>query len=184
MSPAPVVNYEYDANGNPTRTIQAPGLAGFAFATTRSYDALGRLKDSTDARSGVTRFDYNGREDLTQITDPRSLPTQYPRNGLGDATGLLSPDTGTAGHTHDAAGNLTTRTDSRGVLATYSYDALNRLTQVVYSKSGSTSIATNGMRIAALANFADDSPTKLINGLAKEARTSDVSVMPSLPLAL
>lgn len=24
VSPAPVVNYEYDANGNPTKTIQAP----------------------------------------------------------------------------------------------------------------------------------------------------------------
>jgi len=39
------------------------------------------------------------------------------------------------------------------------------------------------MRTAALTNFADDSPTKLINGLA-QARTSDVSVMSSLPLPL
>ncbi|MFT3664272.1 RHS repeat domain-containing protein [Piscinibacter sp.] len=81
-----------------------------------------------------------GREDLTQLTDPRNLVTQYPRNGLGDATSLVSPDTGTAAHTYDAAGNLKTRTDSRGVLATYSYDALNRLTGVVYSQSGQTSL--------------------------------------------
>ena len=66
--------------------------------------------------------------------------TQYPRNGLGDTTQLISPDTGTARHTYDAAGNLKTRTDSRGVLATYTYDALNRLTQVVYSQSGQTSL--------------------------------------------
>jgi RHS repeat-associated protein len=139
VSPAPVTNYEYDAQGNPTRVIQAPGVAGFNFNTSTSYDRLERAKDSTDARSGITRFDYNGREDLTGVTDPRNLVTTYPRNGLGDVTSLASPDTGTATHTFDAQGNLKTRTDSRGVLATYSYDSLNRLTSVVYSKAGSTS---------------------------------------------
>lgn len=138
---APVRNYEYDANGNPTKTIQAPGVSGFNFATTNTYDALNRLTDSTNAKSGKTQFGYNGREDLTQVTDPRNLVTQYPRNGLGDATSLVSPDTGTATHTYDAAGNLKTRTDSRGVLATYSYDALNRLSGVVYSQSGQTSLS-------------------------------------------
>ncbi|MFT3664265.1 RHS repeat domain-containing protein [Piscinibacter sp.] len=106
----------------------------------RADDSLNRLKDSTDAKAGKTQFGYNGREDLTQVTDPRNLVTQYPRNGLGDTTSLVSPDTGTATHSYDAAGNLKTRTDSRGVLATYGYDALNRLTGVVYSQSGQTSL--------------------------------------------
>jgi RHS repeat-associated protein len=140
VSAAPVVNYEYDAQGNPTKTVQAPGVAGFNFTTQSTYDTLSRVQNSTNAKSGLTQFGYNGREDLTQVTDPRSLITQYPRNGLGDATSLVSPDTGTATHTYDAAGNLKTRTDSRGVLGTYTYDALNRLTQIVYSKSGSTSL--------------------------------------------
>jgi RHS repeat-associated protein len=136
---APVVNYEYDAQGNLTKVIQAPGVSGFNFATQSAYDRLERRTSTTDAKSGVTGFQYNGREDLTRVTDPRNLATQYPRNGLGDATQLISPDTGTANHTYDAAGKLLTRTDSRSVLATYSYDALNRVTSVVYSKSGSTS---------------------------------------------
>jgi RHS repeat-associated protein len=139
VSPAPVTNYEYDAQGNPTKVIQAPGVAGFGFSTATSYDRLERVKDTTDAKAGITRFEYNGRTELTKVTDPRSLATTYPRNGLGDATGLTSPDTGTATHTVDAAGNLKTRTDSRGVLATYSYDALNRLTSIVYSQTGQTS---------------------------------------------
>jgi RHS repeat-associated protein len=138
-SPALVINYEYDAQGNPTKTVLAPGVAGFDFGTSSSYDRLNRRKDATDARSGVTSFGYNGREDLTSVTDPRSLATQYPRNGLGDATQLISPDTGTAGMTYNALGNVLTRTDSRGVLATYGYDPLNRLTSVVFSKSGSPS---------------------------------------------
>jgi len=138
VSPAPVRNFEYDAKGNPTKVIQAPAVVGFNFATTTTYDPLDRAKDTTNAKLGVTRFGYNGRDDLTQVTDPRNLITQYPRNGLGDATSLVSPDTGTATHTYDAAGNLLTRTDSRGVLATHAHDALNRLTSVVYSQAASS----------------------------------------------
>jgi RHS repeat-associated protein len=139
LSPAPVVSYEYDAQGNATKTVQAPGVTGFNFATNSSYDALSRRKDTTDARSGLTQFGYDGGDRTTSITDPRSLVTQYPRNGLGDVTSLVSPDTGTASHTYDAVGNLKTRTDSRGVLATYSYDELNRLSGIVYSQSGQAS---------------------------------------------
>ena len=140
VSPAPVRNHEYDAEGNPTKTIQAPGVSGFDLKTVNTYDTLSRVKDSTDAKLGKTVFEYDGLDRTTSITDPRQLKTQYPRNGLGDTTQLISPDTGTARHTYDAAGNLKTRTDSRGVLATYTYDALNRLTQVVYSQSGQTSL--------------------------------------------
>ena len=136
-SPAPVVTYEYDAVGNPTKVIQAPGTLNLG--TSATYDSLRRAKDATDAKNGITRFEYDGQDRLTKVTDPRTLVTQYPRNGLGDATSLISPDTGTATHTYDAAGNLKTLLSSRGVLATYTYDALNRLTSLVYSKSGFTS---------------------------------------------
>jgi RHS repeat-associated protein len=141
VSPVPVTNYEYDAQGNPTRVIQAPGVAGYNFTTNATYDPLSRRKDATDARAGRTAFDYDGLDRLTRITDPRNLVTQYPRNGLGDVSQLVSPDTGTANHTYDAAGNLKTRTDSRGVLATYTYDTLNRLTSVVYSQSGQPNVS-------------------------------------------
>lgn len=139
ISPTPVVTYEYDAQGNPTRTTQAPGVAGYGFNTTTTYDRLNQATDSTNAQSGKTRFGYDGAGRLNQVTDPRNLVTQSPRNGLGEATQLISPDTGTASHTYDEAGNLKTRTDSRGVLATHSYDALNRLTRTVYSQGGQAS---------------------------------------------
>jgi RHS repeat-associated protein len=135
-SPAPVTTYEYDAQGNPTKTIQAPGVSGFGFNTVTTYDSLNQAKDSTNAKAGKTQFGYDGGGRLNKVTDPRNLITQYPRNGLGEATQLISPDTGSASHTYDEAGNLKTRTDSRGVLAAYSYDNLNRLTSIVYSQSG------------------------------------------------
>ncbi len=130
VSPAPVLSLEYDAQGNPTRSMRA-GLA-----TSQTYDALNRRVRTTDARGKNTGYGYNGREDLTQVTDPRSLVTQYPRTGLGEATGLLSPDTGSASYTLDAAGKLLTRTDSRGVVTTYAYDAIDRLTNITFSQAG------------------------------------------------
>ncbi len=141
VSPTPVVKYEYDAVGNPTKTVVAPSTLGLTTSTT--YDSLYRPKTSTDPKAGVVTLDYNGADRLTKVTDPRSLITQYPRNGLGDATSLISPETGTAGHTFDAAGNLKTRTDSRSVLSTYTYDVLNRPTRVVHSQTGFTSETHN-----------------------------------------
>ena len=125
-SPAPVVNYEYDANGNRTKTIQAKDAANFNFTTKNQYDALNRVTNSTNARSGVTKFGYDGQDNLTSVTDPRSLVTEYPRNGLGATTSLASPDTGPASYTYDAAGNVKTRTDSQAgktpSLLTWTYD--------------------------------------------------------------
>ena len=136
VSVAPVVKLEYDAHGNPTRTVIGPDAPGLNLSTSHSYDRLHRKQQTTDARLGVTRLDYNGREDIAQVTDPRNLVTQYPRNGLGDTTGLSSPDTGAATLTRDAAGNVITRLDSRGVLATSTFDALNRLTSTAFTKAG------------------------------------------------
>ena len=137
VSPVPVAKYEYDAEGNPTKTVVAPGSRNIT--TQNAYDALSRRTSTTDAKNGVTQFGYDLQDQLTSVKDPRQLTTQYQPTGLGDVKQLTSPDTGVANSTYDAAGNLKTRTDARGVLATYSYDALNRLTGVVYSRSGNPS---------------------------------------------
>jgi RHS repeat-associated protein len=137
VSPTPIVNYEYDAEGLPTKTIVAPSTR--AYATQNQYDALGRVKQTKDAKSGLTDYGFDLLDQLTSITDPKRLNTQYKPTGLGDVEQLVSPDTGTANSTFDELGNLKTRTDARGVLATFTYDELNRPKQVVYSKSGTTS---------------------------------------------
>jgi RHS repeat-associated protein len=137
VSPTPVSNYEYDAEGNPTKTVVAPATR--AYATQHEYDSLSRRKKITDAKSGTIQFGYDLQDQLTSVTDPRSLSTQYQPTGLGDVKQIISPDSGTATSTYDAAGNLLTRTDARGVLATYDYDELNRPKQVVYSKAGQAS---------------------------------------------
>ena len=135
-SPATAAAYEYDGNGNPTRTIAGSAAAGLSFASVSSFDLLGRLTRSVNAASAATGFSYNGRQDVVQVVDPRGLVTQYSRNGYGDAFALASPDTGQARVAHDAAGNIISRTDSRGVMASYSYDRLNRLIKISYSQFG------------------------------------------------
>jgi len=137
VSPTPVTQYEYDAQGNRTKIIRGAGTLNLE--TRLSYDPLSRVKGHTDPKNGKTGFEYDGGDRTTKVTDPRSLVTQYPRNGFGDATQLISPDTGTANHTYDTDGRLLTRTDSRGVLETYTYDGLGRLTSLVYSQSGQAS---------------------------------------------
>ena len=137
VSPTPVTQYEYDAQGNRTKIIRGAGTLNLE--TKLSYDPLSRVKEHTDPKNGKTGFEYDGRDRTTQVTDPRSLVTRYPRDGFGNATQLVSPDTGTANHTFDEEGNLLTRLDSRGVLETYTYDGLGRLTSLVYSKSGQAS---------------------------------------------
>jgi RHS repeat-associated protein len=139
VSPMPVVNYEYDAEGNLTKVIAAPGVAGFNFATQSAYDSLQRNTSITNAKSGVIQLGSDRLGRTTSVTDPRNLVTQTPRNGLGSVTQLNSPDTGLASHTFDAEANLKTRTDSRGVLATYTYDALSRLASIAYTQAAQPS---------------------------------------------
>jgi len=133
VSPVPVTNYEYDAEGNPTKVVVDPATR--AYATRHAYDGLGRRSATTDAKNGVVRFGYDLVDHLTTVTDPRKLVTKYQPDGLGSVKQLVSPDTGTTTSTYDAAGNLKTRLSARNVLATYTYDALNRPTQVAYTRS-------------------------------------------------
>jgi len=134
-SPPIVVTHEYDASGNPTRRIVAPGVLGIT--TTTEYDRLQRTSRITDARGARIELGYvGGTTPLAHVLDPRSLLTRYDRTGLGDLAVLTSPDTGQATQAVDAAGNVVSRTDSRGVTAQLSYDALNRLTAVTYSAGG------------------------------------------------
>jgi RHS repeat-associated protein len=134
VSPTPVTEYEYDAEGNRTKITRGAGTLNLV--TKLSYDPLYRVKDSTDPKLGVTQFEHDGGDRTTKVTDPRKLVTQSPRDGFGNATQLISPDTGTANQTWDEADNLITRIDSRGVLATSVYDVMNRRTGTVFTKTG------------------------------------------------
>ncbi len=127
VSPAPVVQYEYDAEGRPTRLLQSPD--GLKFSTAHQYDLLGRRQQTVDAKNGTVKFGYDGQGQLLSVTDPRSLTTSYTRTGVGGLTQQQSPDTGSTSFTLNALGLPDSSTDARGVVSSYSYDQLNRLTK-------------------------------------------------------
>ena len=139
LAASPVIQYEYDANGNLTKITD-----GLSHATTHQYDALNRLirqnqpHPSSTGQLGQVNLQYNGLNQLTGVTDPRSLSTTYTKNAFGDTLTQVSPDTGTSTYTYDAAGNVMTKTDARGKTLTYTYDAANRVTGI--SGTGDTSI--------------------------------------------
>lgn len=86
-SPAPVLQLEYDAQGNAKRSILGPGNSNFN--TSHDYDRLHRRFKTTDARNKDTWLHYNGRADLIQVADPErsSLSTQETGSGMS----LVSP---------------------------------------------------------------------------------------------
>ena len=136
--------YEYDAVGNLTKVTDPRGQA-----SEYVYDALSRrtqIKQPTPS-VGSPRpqigLAYDGQSQLKTVTDPRSLVTTYTTDGIGNTTIQASPDTGSTIQTFNAAGLLATRRDARNVTATHTYDALNRLTRIVYSGTGFTTLTDN-----------------------------------------
>jgi RHS repeat-associated protein len=119
--------YTYDSQGNRTGQTEAG-----AFNTGSLPDALNRIKQVTDAASGVTQYGFNARDQLISVTDPKGLVTSYTMNALGHLKRQISPDTGTTDFTYDQAGNRRSQLDARGVSVAYSYDALNRVTLADY----------------------------------------------------
>ncbi len=124
---AVTTTFGYDPNGN-----QTSASAPLGRNTASLYDELNRLKQITDAASGITLFGYDANDNLTSVTDPRGKVTSYVYNGFGDLKQQTSPDTGVTDNVYDSGGNLSTSTDARSKTGTYSYDALNRVTQLSY----------------------------------------------------
>jgi RHS repeat-associated protein len=123
-----IVQYGFDNQGNLT-SVDGPLGGSPNDLSILGYDALNRLKQVTDALSGLTKYGYDALDRLASVTDPRTLATTYTVSGLDDETQEVSTDRGTTNRLFNAAGLATSATDARGKTTTYTYDALNRLTK-------------------------------------------------------
>lgn len=127
------MQYEYDAEGNLTRTTNSLG-----HATSQAWDSLGRITQQNlpPTSAGTTgpkiTFEHDQLDQLIKVTDPRNLVTTYQVNGLGDRSLISSPDTGTTSYATDAAGNVIQAKDARGQTTIYTYDSLNRVVSATY----------------------------------------------------
>ena len=135
------VSYKHDRNGNQTE-ISDVGNLGTDRLVESKFDELNRLIKNIDALSGETEYRYDKRDNLTEVTDAKGLLTRYSYNGFDELTQLESPDTGITSFTYDDAGNMKTVIDARGVTATYVYDALNRLISISYPDSNQDIVYT------------------------------------------
>ena len=101
---------EFTGNGTATYTPYA--------TTSSSYDTLGRLIGTTDAKGNASSFSYDS----------------FGRKLTGN-----DPDLGLWSYVYDVQGNLISQTDAKSQTISFTYDALNRL---VSKASGSTTLGS------------------------------------------
>lgn len=145
-----LVQFDYDANGNITRMIDANATAGsqprnsYNATLYKEYDELNRIKREVDALNGVTAYSYDLLGNITSITDAENHTTSFIYNDLGQLTEVRDPLYATTGKaktfTYDEAGNVLTSTKRSGIQAVFTYDLLNRLTQAQYGSITETTI--------------------------------------------
>jgi RHS repeat-associated protein len=179
-----VWTWEYDKAGN-VRYARAPGglvvesiydVAGQLKEQRRQpenqvvrfdYDPNGNRKTMTDA-TGVTQYDYDGINRLTQVTDPRGKVLKFAYDAAGNRTAITYPHNKVVGYAYDAAERLVSVSDwlgrthrytlnaagqvtqlelANGTRETRTYDAASRLTSLVNSGPGNAVISSHMLQM-------------------------------------
>jgi RHS repeat-associated protein len=137
-----------------------------------TYDSLDRVIAITDALGGQTSLTYDANGNLLTVQDANNHTTQLTYDNRDRVVSRIDALGQTELYQYDELGNLTQLTDRRGRVSTYSYDPANRpsfagfglqpgpayessvaftydlanrLTQVVDSASGTTSLLFDGL---------------------------------------
>lgn len=104
-------------------------------ATTKTYDALGRVLTITDADGGTISYTYTNNDVLQQVSGSQTFQKQFEYDGLGRLTSVCEISA-----TLPGVGTCAQKTSQTGYWTKYSYDALGRLltvTQNAQAASGS-----------------------------------------------
>ncbi len=126
--------YTYSALGQLTNRVDASGTHSWIF------DALGRLKTNSTP-TGTLKYTYDAIGNLLTLDSTTasgvSLSHQYDElNRLKKVTDNRLTGSKDTLYAYDGVGNLQMLTYPNGVTNLYSYDALNRLTNLVWAKTG------------------------------------------------
>jgi YD repeat-containing protein len=144
---ASIVQFVYDQRGQLLQTIEArgsattpnPAVANLQYATTYTYDGLGRVLSTTqwsssDAATGLTTtlnaYDDANRRTATTFANGLLTTRTYDRTGglikVENGTSGTSAQFGTTKYAYDAGGHLRIVTDPTGVRQFFFYDAAGR----------------------------------------------------------
>ena len=130
--------YGYDNNSNAT-SITDPLSA---ISPTRTFDALNRLTNITDAASRPRAVTYDAHNRPLTVTDPKGNATSYVYDGWGDMIQQTSPDSGTTVFYYDPDCNRHDQEGRDGIKYTSAtYDALDRPLTRTYPADSSLNVA-------------------------------------------
>jgi YD repeat-containing protein len=119
--------YTYDGTSKRVASI----TQGDGTTVSFTYDASNRLWKITDAKGGVTTFNYVSITQ-TNVVDALNQTTSYTYDTNKRLTKLESPTVGgtrlTTQYAYDASGNLSSITDARNNVTTLQYDGNGNLT--------------------------------------------------------
>ena len=114
--------------------VEAPGVSGYNFTTTYTYDALDDLTRVSQNSGGKTRtFTYSSLKRLIAANNPENYTPTYPASLT--CSGVTNS---TTCYQYDPNGNLTLKEDNRGYITSYLYDSLNRTKSKSYSNAAGT----------------------------------------------
>ena len=96
---------------------------------TKTYDAWGNIKESTDPSGNTVSYVYNSNGKPASVTTNGSAVSMA-YDEAGNQTSLTDPDAGSTTYEYAADGKLLAQTDARGIVTTNTYDDLGRLSEV------------------------------------------------------
>lgn len=135
------VAYEYDANNNIRRRIDANGNA-----TTYTYDTRGNVLAEIDPDGNAETYTYEPNfNQLLSVTDRNGHTTTHGYDAKGNLLQRARPLGITESFTYDAFGNPLSYTDGRGNTTTYAYNANGYLTSITDPESGVTTLTYDGV---------------------------------------
>ncbi|WP_368292719.1 kelch repeat-containing protein [Dehalobacter sp. TBBPA1] len=142
--------YQYDANGNVIKELDALGYeAGTGstveekiasgYGTEYTYDPANRVLTVLDPVSKQrsltysTLYSYDGAGRKVAETNANGVITSYTYDDAGNLLTTQIDNQTIQTNTYDLADNLLTQTDGNGNTVTYTYNAFNKLKQAIYS---------------------------------------------------
>jgi RHS repeat-associated protein len=135
--------FTYDSFGERISSVSPRGNAFGAdpnqYTTSYSYDALGRLTQTTDPLGHISKQTYDADSNLASSVDGKNNTTSYTYNADNQLTKITRADTTTVQYGYDADGNQTSQTDGANHTTSYAYDPLNRLSSITDPLNRTTS---------------------------------------------